>query len=325
MRSRKPSGIAARVRGLSPNANTSSRAARAAVEDHDQHLLGIVLTAASAVAYSTSGFFTRLIHLDTWTILFWRGIFAGLFIAAFTTWQFRRDTPAAVRAIGWPGVIAAALSTLATIMYINAFRRTSVADVMVIGATIPFMTAALGWLWLREREPWSTLVASTAALFGAFVLVGGAVAQGHLVGDLLAVGTAFCMAIMMLIIRKYRATSMLPAACLSAFLCSAVVAPVASPGAITSVDLVYLVLFGTMQFGLGLLLLTLGTRLVSATESALMGALEAPLGPLWVWLAFGEIPSSTTWIGGGIIMGAVSAHIVTTGKLPVPQARAHEH
>jgi drug/metabolite transporter (DMT)-like permease len=283
-------------------------------DNQDQRWLGIVLITASAIAYSTAGFFTRLIHLDAWTILFWRGIFAGLFIATFTVWRHRRNTLAAARAIGSPGLAVAAFSAIATIMYINAFRRTSVADVMIITATIPFITAALGWLWLREREPWSTLLASTAALVGAVVMVGGAVAQGHLVGDLLALGMALSIAAMMLIIRRHRETPMLPAACLSAFLCSLMVVPVARPGMATAGDLVYLALFGTTQFGLGLMLLTLGTRLVSATESALVGALEAPLGPLWVWLAFGEIPSFTTWVGGTIIMGAVSAHLLASHR-----------
>jgi drug/metabolite transporter (DMT)-like permease len=288
------------------------RTTSASTEERAQHWLGIMLTAASAAAYSTAGFFTRLIHLDVWTILLWRGLFAGLFIAGFIVWQQRPRTLAAVRAIGAPGLVVACLSTIATIMVINAFRRTSVADVMIIVATAPFMTAALGWLWLRERESWTTLLASTVALFGAVVMVGGAVTQGHLVGDLLAFGMTLCMAILMLIIRKHRSTPMLPAACLSAFLCAAVVWPVASPGSAGPRDIVYLALFGTTQLGLGLLLLTLGARLVSATESALMGALETPLGPLWVWLAFGEIPSSTTWVGGTIIMGAVSAHILAS-------------
>jgi drug/metabolite transporter (DMT)-like permease len=284
--------------------------------DRDQRWLGLVLVTLSAVAYSTSGFFTRLIHLDAWTILFWRGIFAGLLIAAFVVWQHGRRSPAAVRAIGWPGVAAAMCSAFATIMYINAFRHTSVADVMIINATIPFMTAALGWLWLRERERWSTVAASAAALVGAIVMVGGAVAQGRALGDLLAVGMALCMAIMMLIIRRYRNTSMLPAAGASAFLCTLLVSPVASPAAVTPREFVFLVLFGTSQFGLGLMLLTLGTRLVSATESALIGALEAPLGPLWVWLAFAEIPPVATWFGGTIIMGAVFAHIVAGNRTP---------
>ena len=47
---------------------------------HASIILGTVLLAASAVAYSTAGFFTRLITVDAWTLLFWRGVFAGLFI-----------------------------------------------------------------------------------------------------------------------------------------------------------------------------------------------------------------------------------------------------
>ena len=289
-------------------------------EDTEQHWLGIGLTSASTVAYSTAGFFTRLVHVDPWTILFWRGSFAGVFIACFIVWRYRRDTWAAVRAIGLPGLAVASLSTLATILFINAFRRTSVADVTIIFATAPFVTASLNWLWTGERESWATLVASTGALLGVIVMVGGAVMEGHLFGDLLAFGMTICMALVMIIIRKHRDTPMLPAACLSAFLCPLVVAPVARPGAVSSTDLLYLALFGTTQFGLGLLLLTLGARLISATESALISALEGPLAPLWVWLAFREIPPPATLAGGTIVMIAVSAHILSSNRArTVPQ------
>jgi drug/metabolite transporter (DMT)-like permease len=85
-------------------------------------------------------------------------------------------------------------------------------------------------------------------------------------------------------------------------------------------DLLNLALFGITQFGLGLLLLTLGARLISATESALMNALEGPLAPFWVWLAFREVPSPATLAGGVIVMIAVSAHILTSGRArTVPQ------
>lgn len=286
----------------------------AAPAEARRHGTGIVLVTASAVAYSTAGYFTRLIHLDPWTILFWRGVFAGVFIGAVIVAHHRRGTPAAVRAIGVPGLIAASMSTIATIMFINAFRRTSVADVTIIFATAPFMTAALGWCWIRERESWPTLLASAVAFAGAVVMVGGAATAGRLAGDVLAIGMTFCMSIMMLIIRRYRKTPMLPAACLSAFLCSLAVLPFARPASPGVVDMVLLVLFGTTQFGLGLLLLTLGARLVSATESALMNALEGPLAPLWVWLAFAEVPPRTTLIGGSIVLAAVFGHIAASAR-----------
>jgi drug/metabolite transporter (DMT)-like permease len=292
-----------------------SGAGRTAAQ-HEAHgrWLGIVLNLASAVAYSTSGFYTRLIPLDPWTILFWRGIFAGVFIVGAIVWRYGRGTVEVFRGIGVSGVAAACLSTFATIMYINAFRLTSVADVMIMNATTPFIAAGLGWLWLREREPWSTLLASTVALLGTTIMVGGAVREGHLTGDLLALGMALCMAGMMVIIRRHRETPMMPAACLSAFLCPVFVWPLAHPAAAGPTDMVYLAVFGVTQFGLGLLLLTLGARLISATETALIQASEVPLGPLWVWLAFREVPPVPTWIGGTIIMAAVSGHVYMSGR-----------
>jgi drug/metabolite transporter (DMT)-like permease len=283
-------------------------------ETPGQHALGLALNLASAVAYSTSGFWTRLIPLDTWTILFWRGLFAGLFIGGVIVWRYGRRTLEIVRGIGAPGIAAACLSTFATIMYINAFRLTSVADVMIMNATTPFIAAAAGWLWLKERERWSTMAASAVALLGTMVMVGGAVREGHLAGDLLAFGMALCMAGMMLLIRRHRDTPMLPAACLSAFLCPLFVWPFAHPGAAGGTNMLYLVLFGVTQFGLGLLLLTLGARLISATETALIQATEVPLGPLWVWFAFREVPPVPTWIGGTVIMAAVAGHVYTSRR-----------
>ena len=275
----------------------------------DRHAQGVLLIFLSAIAYSSAGFFTRLIHLDAWTMLFWRGLFAGLMILCVIVVQERGRTVAAIRAIGRPGLVAALCSTAATILYLNAFRHTSVADVAVIFAAAPFLTAGLGWLWLGVTEAWTTLAASLFALVGVTIMVGGAVAEGHLIGDLLAFGMTACMAIMMLIIRQQQQTSMLPAACLSALLCPLVVWPLTAPLAIGTGDMLNLFLFGTTQFGLGLVFLTLGGRLVSATENALINTLETPLAVAWVWLCFAETPSITSLVGGIIVMAAVAAHV----------------
>jgi drug/metabolite transporter (DMT)-like permease len=286
----------------------------------DRHAQGVLLIFLSAIAYSSAGFFTRLIHLDAWTMLFWRGLFAGLMILCVIVVQERGRTVAAIRAIGRPGLVAALCSTTATILYLNAFRRTSVADVAVIFAAAPFLTAGLGWLWLGVTEAWATLAASLFALLGVTIMVGGAVAEGHLIGDLLAFGMTACMAIMMLIIRQQQQTSMLPAACLSALLCPLVVWPFVSPLAIDMGDMVNLFLFGTTQFGLGLVFLTLGGRLVSATENALINTLETPLAVAWVWLCFGETPSVTSFVGGIVVMAAVAAHVWHGNRAVIPSA-----
>jgi drug/metabolite transporter (DMT)-like permease len=271
--------------------------------------LGILLVAASAVAYSTAGFFTRLIPLDAWTILVWRGLFAGLFIAIVVLCEEGRRSWTAIRSVGWPGLVTALCSGLATIMFINAFRLTSVADVVILFATAPFVTAAVDRIWYGLQESRATLVASGAALVGTCIMVGGAGVQGRLAGDLLALGMTVLVAVMMVVIRRYRETSMLPAAGASAFLCALLALPVAAPLAVTAGEMGQLALFGVTQFGLGLLLLTLGTRLVSATESALLNTLEIPFAALWVWLAFGEVPPWATVVGGVVVIAAVLGQI----------------
>jgi drug/metabolite transporter (DMT)-like permease len=271
---------------------------------------GVAMLLASGLAFSTAGLFTRLIAVDAWTILFWRGVFGGIFIAGYVVWQYRGRTLAAIRAVGPIGIAIAACSTLGTICFINALRRTTVADVNVIYAAAPFVTASIAFLWRGERETWVTLAASLVAAVGIVVMFGAAASLGNLEGDLLALGMTVVMAVMMVLIRRHRDIPMLPAASLSAFASAVVVLPLAHPASPGALDFFYLVLFGTTQFGLGLLLLTLGTRLISATRSALIANLEVPLGPIWVWLGLGEVPAIATFIGGGLVMLAVVGEIL---------------
>jgi drug/metabolite transporter (DMT)-like permease len=53
-------------------------------------------------------------------------------------------------------------------------------------------------------------------------------------------------------------------------------------------------------------------------ETALIGSLDAPLAPLWVWLAFKETPSASTLIGGSIVFAAVGVHLVWESWTAVP-------
>jgi len=280
----------------------------------DQVRIGILLALASAVAFSTAGLFTRLITVDAWTILFWRGLFAGLFIGGYVIWQHRARTLAAIRAIGWIGFIPVACTSLSTICFINALRLTDVADVVVIAATAPFVTAALGWLWTGERESRVTLGVSAVALAGVALMFDVSLSRDHLVGNLLACAMTVLISIPKVVIRHKREISMLPAASLGAFGCALAVLPVASPAAPSAADFAYLVLFGTSQFGLGLLLITIATRLISATRSALIESLDTPLAPLWVWLAFGETPRLMTCIGGVVVMLAVIVDMLLSSR-----------
>jgi drug/metabolite transporter (DMT)-like permease len=273
-------------------------------------VLGTLLLTASAAAYSSAGFFTRLIEVDAWTLLFWRGLFGGSFLAAVVVFQERRQVLRAIRAMGWEGAAVTVCSAVATVCFLNAMRLAAVADVMVVDAAIPFITAALAWLILGERESVWTLGATVVAFAGMAIMAGPAVMHGHVAGDALAFAMATLMALVIVLIRRKKGVNMVPAVCGSAFLCALIVWPFASPLQVDAESLGLLALFGVSQFGMGLLLLALGTPLVSATRGALLGVLQTPLATLWVWLAFAEQPATVTLIGGAIVLAAVVADML---------------
>src|SRR6185295_9869340 len=121
------------------------------MQDRVHYRLGVLCVTASAVAWSTAGFFTRLIPFDAWTILFWRGVFAGLFTTAYIVWRYRGESLRLYRSMGRPGWLFAVLSAIGMTTFIPALKLTTVADVAIIYATAPFVTAVLAWIWLRER------------------------------------------------------------------------------------------------------------------------------------------------------------------------------
>jgi drug/metabolite transporter (DMT)-like permease len=271
--------------------------------------LGLVLVTASAVAWSTAGFFTRLIPLDSWTLVAWRGIFGAIGIATVILVIERQGAWRAVCEMDWPGWLFAIVSAAGMIFFIMSLRHTTVAHVAVIYATVPFVAAVLGWLVMGERPTIRAILASIVALAGVVVMMGLAV-EGSLFGASLAFGMTICVAGMMVIARRYRSISVMPAACLSALLSGLICWPFGEPLSVSGYELFLLALFGLVNSALGLALFTLGARLLPAIETALIGALDAPLAPVWVWLAFGETPSIGTLAGGLIVFVAVATHIM---------------
>ena len=189
---------------------------------HSQRRLGIVLIIAAAVAWSTAPFFTRLLSYDSWTILFWRGVFASglitVFLAATEGSAGLRNLVAMERS-GW---MVASLSTLAMVTFIPALQLTNVANVAVIVAIQPFIAAGLAWLWFREASRWRTLLASLVAFIGVVVTVSQSAASSDLRGIGLACVMVFSFSLMTVAVRRYQQKSMVAAAAMSNFLGSLV-------------------------------------------------------------------------------------------------------
>jgi drug/metabolite transporter (DMT)-like permease len=282
-----------------------------AAAHHSQHRAGIALVVAAAVAWSTAPFFTRLLPFDSWTILFWRGLFGGGVIAAILVVMQGRAGLQDLAGMGKSGWLVASLSTLGMVCFIPALQLTSVSNVAIIITTGPFVAAALAWIWLREVARLRTLLASLAAFCGVVIIVGDARASSDVLGIGLACLMTLAIAAMTVAVRQHKNTPRVAAAALSNVLGSIVSIPFAHGiASVTGTDLVILALFGFFQVGLGLSLFVLGSRLLPSGQASLIATLETPLMPFWVWLAFQEIPGLRALLGGVLVMGAVIADII---------------
>lgn len=276
--------------------------------------LGILLVTGSAVAWSTAGLFTRVLAMDAATMLVWRGLFGacGLLAVLVLREGWRRGL-GGFRRLGAAGWLYAAISAAGMLCFITGLTLTSVAHVAVIYAVAPFLAAGLGWFLLGEQPGRVGLIAAAVALAGAAMMMGLS-ADGGIPGDLLALGMTAAMALMMVIARARPGIPTLPAATVSALLSSLAVLPFASLALPGPGDALVLAGFGLVNSALGLGLFLMGSARLPPVQSALIGALDAPLAPLWVWLIFAETPGTATLAGGALVMAAVIWHTLATAR-----------
>src|SRR5215510_12368589 len=191
-------------------------------DSHSLRQLGIVLIIFAAVAWSTAPFFTRLLNHDSWTILFWRGVFASTLIALFLAATEGRAGLRNLVAMERSGWTVASLSMLAMVAFIPSLQMTSVANVAVIIATQPFMAAGLAFLWFREIPRRRTMLASLIAFIGVAITVSQSVGHSELRGVALAFFMVFAFSLMTVAVRRYQQKSMVAAAAMSNLLGSLV-------------------------------------------------------------------------------------------------------
>lgn len=278
-----------------------------------RHLLGVLCVIGATVAWSTFGFFTLSVSADTPTVLVWRGIFG---VASLLLVLILREGLAGLSGfgrlgrMGWAFGACGGIAGLTTIM---ALRETSVTHVSVIFATAPFFAAALGWLFLNERPSRSAVIASGIALVGAVTMVGLG-GEGALYGDALAVVSVIAYSGLIVISKSNPGIPSLPASVLSVVLTAVAAVPFLTRFSIPYADLPMLAAFGIVNSALAIWLFMIGARHLPAIQTALIGALETPLAPFWVWLAFGTAPGRLTMVGAAIVVGAVVWHIVQDRK-----------
>ncbi|MEX0284965.1 MAG: DMT family transporter [Paracoccaceae bacterium] len=274
-----------------------------------EYAFGVFLLVASAVTFSTAGLFTKGVAAGAWAVIFWRGVFAML---ATTAWAASRSSlKKEFIGMGAAGLAVAVVGAAGQVAFISSFKLTSVANVALIYAVAPILAALMAWLTIRERVGRQTMICAAVAFLGVGVVVSGSVGSLNLRGDFLALAMTMVMAGIMVI---YRAHPNTPSAGPSV-LQSALLLPFAvvfgEPFRTDPGEIAILAVFGIL-FAIASVTLAEGAKRVPSGQTALIGALETPLAPLFALLVLSEMPPTPTLLGGAIVFAAVLASMWKT-------------
>lgn len=279
------------------------------------HLFGTLLTALGVLVLTPDGLLIRLVQADTWTILFWRGLFFAIGIFGFYLIRFRlKRTIYLVRQMGWQGWQSAIFFSLSTMFFVNAIQTTSVANVLVIIATAPLFAALISRLFLKEHVSRSTWIAILISTGGIGLIFIGSLTRGNYLGDLFALCAAVSIASQISTVRYSKHLDMVPSLGLSGLINALIALPLAAPLAISSADFGYLLLLGLIVLPIAFGLITVGPRYIPAAEVSLLMLLETFLGPIWVWLVLGEGAEQETLIGGALVLTTLIIHTLYSSR-----------
>jgi drug/metabolite transporter (DMT)-like permease len=277
------------------------------MSSQNDHTRGLLISAVGGMALTIDIPLIRLADGEPWSILMMRC--GTTLLATLAIWLVMRRTvrepPRLVP--GRSGAVVALLYALSAVTFIGAVYNTATANLVFILAFNTMFAALLSWLFLKERPGPATLIAMAAMLVGVLIIVGDGISSGHFLGDLMALSSAFFIALAIVITRASGKNMGFAALVAVALPFAVAVAMVSRTGYHVAAPW-WIFLDGFVIMPLSFFCLASGPRYLSAPEVAMFYLLETVLAPVWVWLIFAEVPSDRSIAGGAILIVSLVAH-----------------
>lgn len=275
-----------------------------------QYRTGVILVTTAGLMWSLQGLVFRQIDAaEPWAVLFWRSLGMIPVLLGFLAWRARGSPLPALGQVGRAGLIAGFGLVGAFGGAVYSIQTTTIANAVFLFAAAPLITAVLAWIALAERPRPETWASIALALVGIFIMVRQGLSGGALPGNIAALVSATGFAVFTVTIRWHGARDTLPfvlMGSLMALVAGAIASGLAGdPLAVPAADILWSVLMGGGLLTGGLVLYTLGSRIVPAADLALLSSIEVVLAPLWVWLFLNETADRNTLVGGAFILVAV--------------------
>lgn len=250
---------------------------------------------SAAVLWSLAGIFIKHLDVPPLAIVFYRSFFACLVFTPFlrrSQWQ-----------LNWPILASVLTYTAAISAFVAANKLTTAANAIVLQYTAPIFVFLFSRLVLGEKISRLNSIALVLAMVGVCAISVESVGQPEMSGVILALSSGVLFAAYMVNLRNTQAVNPVYLTWINNLGCGLLLLLfVKSQLSLDQHQLAILAVMGAVQLGLPYFLFSKGLQSVPLQEASLIALIEPVLNPVWVALAFGEIPSVPTIAGGGLIL-----------------------
>ena len=212
---------------------------------------------------------------------------------------------------GSSGLIGGCGLAVAMITFIWSITNTTAAITLLCLATMPFFTALLGFLFLKEKISINLWVAIGIATVGIIIMSFGNNEKNTLTGFVLGITSAIGFSVFSVSLRWRKETPKFTTVAIAGIICflvSLIVIINKDLSFISSSKNQALFAFHGTLVCLGMILYTVASANIPAAELTLLSLTEVIGGIFWVWLPWlgiNEIPATNTIIGGFLIFLAI--------------------
>ena len=275
---------------------------------------GLGLSLIGVLLITPDSLFLRLIYLDDWELVFYRGLVPFICLLIVLSFYYRSQFIKSFLVLGIPGLIYAILIALGSTTFVISIENTYVANTLIMIALLPFATAILSSIFLKEhpsKRMWLTIIACFAVVLFIFY---DSYQGNRLYGDFFGLLTAIMVGGSAVVVRYGKNFNFLPALLLSKFfiMLIAIIFMQNFPETlfVDQKNLYLIIAMGVFAVFIPLAMITLAPRYIPAYEVEIFFVLETILGPVWVWLVIHEQPTNKTIIGGVFIIIIILIHTI---------------
>jgi drug/metabolite transporter (DMT)-like permease len=243
-------------------------------------------------------------HLVPWQYIFGRGLTIFILLNLYLFFEEGKNFYKNYLKIGLSGIIGGSGLGVAMITFIYSITNTSAAVTLLCLAAMPFFTALLAFLFLRERISFNVWISIILASIGILIMAIGNTGEKSLVGFIFGLTSSIGFSIFSVTLRWKKETPKFTTVAFSGLFCfifaSIVILIKDQVFFASSYNGSLFSLHGTLVC-FGLILYSIGSKAIPAAELTLLSLTEVVGGIFWVWLPiFGinEVPSTNTIIGG---------------------------